>query len=138
MGFGSFFKKISHGAGNFFHKVEHGASNVFKKAGGVVNKLPSIANQVGNTVRTVANEIQKKSDIIAPIVSAGAMALGQPEIAAGIMAGQQAIKQGNSMIQSRTGKAVQAISTGVQNYNNQVGNLSNQYQQVRNNVLLPQ
>jgi len=135
MGFGSFFHKISHGAGNLFKKVEHGAGNFLKKSVAVVNKIPSIANTVGNQVKKIGNAIQSKSDIIAPILAGGALALGQPEISAGILAGQQAIQQTNNMLQQRTGQAQQAISTAQKNFNGQVGNLSNMQS---NSVLLPQ
>lgn len=90
----NFFKKLSSGASNIFKKLDSGASNFFKKLPDQVN---SIAGQVGsglntagdvvaNTATKAGNFLEKNSGIISDVGAGVAMALGQPELAAPILA----------------------------------------------------
>lgn len=111
----NFFKKLSSGANNMFKKLDSGASNFFKKlpdeasrvAGQVGSGLNTAGDAIASAGKKAGNILEKNSAILSDIGAGVAVALGQPEMAPGILAlgnsgaimGQK-LKQGGTQIQS--------------------------------------
>lgn len=73
-------------AKRFFQKVDAEAPKFFKKAGAETQNfftktLPTVGRKVGNTLEQVGGAVLKS-----PITEAGLVAIGQPELAAGLAA----------------------------------------------------
>lgn len=143
----NFFKKLSNGSSNLFKKLDNGASNFFKKLPDQVNH---ISNQVGNGItsagdqiagvaKQVGNVLEKNSGLIADGVAGVAMAMGQPEISAGVLSlggmGQQLgqrLKQGGTTLQGQTNNLAQIQNKTVNNMAGQASTLGlNGLNQVR-------
>ena len=90
----NFFKKLSSGANNVFKKLDSGASNFFKKlpdqvnniAGKVGDGLNTAGDSIAGVAKKAGNFLEKNSAILADAGAGVAMALGQPELAAPILA----------------------------------------------------
>lgn len=158
----NFFKKLSNNTNNIFKKLDSGASNFFKKlpdeasrvAGQIGGGLNTAGDAIASTAKKAGNILEKNSAILADVGAGLSVALGQPELAPGILAlgnsgamfGQK-LKQGGSQVQSGlnnlaniqqrqiTNTAQQASGAGMRNLgqarvmvndaNNTLNNLSN-------------
>lgn len=134
----NFFKKLSSGATNMFKKLDSGASNFFKKLPDQVNH---VAGQVGDGLNTAGNKIagvatkagnflEKNSGILADAGAGVAMALGQPELAAPILAAGnsgamlgQRLKRGGATAQTSLNNMAQLQQKQVSNVAGKVSNM---------------
>lgn len=90
----NFFKKLSSGASNMFKKLDSGASNFFKKlpdqvshiSGQVGQGLTQAGDKIAGVATKAGNFLEKNSGLLADAGAGVAMALGQPELAAPILA----------------------------------------------------
>lgn len=111
----NFFKKLSNNTNNIFKKVGSGASNFFKKlpdeashvAGQIGDGLNTAGDAIASTAKKAGNILEKNSAILADVGAGLSVALGQPEMAPGILAlgnsgamlGQK-LRQGGSQAQA--------------------------------------
>ena len=113
------FKKIASGANRVFKKIDSGANTFFKKTvPDIANKAGNIGNQIAGGAKQVGNFLEKNSGILSTVAAGAAMALGQPELAAPILAagatGQAVgsrIKQGGQQAQ----RGINALTSATQN-----------------------
>lgn len=134
----NFFKKLSNSANNMFKKLDSGASNFFKK---LPDEASKIANQVGgglntagdaiaNTAKKAGNFLEKNSAILSDVGAGVAVALGQGELAPGILAAGnsgamlgQKLRQGGSQAQSTLNNLAQIQQRQITNTAQQASGL---------------
>lgn len=129
----NFFKKLSSGASNIFKKLDSGASNFFKKlpdeVSNVAGKVGSGLNTAGDAIAGVANKagnfLEKNSAILADAGAGVAMALGQPELAAPILAAGNSGAALGAKLRSGGQKAQAGLNNLAQIQQKQAGNIAN-------------
>lgn len=131
----NFFKKLSSGANNMFKKLDSGASNFFKKlpdeasrvAGQIGSGLNTTGDAIASTAKKAGNFLEKNSAILSDVGAGVAMALGQPELAPGILAAGnsgamlgQKLRQGGSQAQAGLNNLAQIQQRQITNTAQQV------------------
>ncbi len=128
----NFFKKLSSGASNIFKKLDSGASNFFKKlpdqvsniAGQVGSGLNSAGDAIANTATKAGNFLEKNSAILADAGAGVAMALGQPELAAPILAAGNSGAALGAKLRSGGQRAQAGLNNLAQIQQRQAGNIA--------------